>query len=196
MNFEINEITSFSVFKNIDIDTIIENINISLKRFFEGKVKCEKISKNQIDSNIKHSRLGNHNYFSFVYCNKNKKIIYIDNTGESYYSLIWNICTDNDVEGVHLKISSQTCEYPGYMMHYFNKMKERSILCYKEDKWVFFDKGEIQSFENTTYYSNKQKKKRFNKDIIVEYCKALDFNIEDDDFWEPVGDVYKFTRLP
>lgn len=73
-------------------------------------------------------------------------------------------------------------EYPGYHFHYSDtNFTERTILAYKEDKWVFYEQGKPLAFENTDYYKNRLIKKRLNNKIIEEYLLKLGINIWDID---------------
>ena len=56
---------------------------------------------------------------------------------------------------------------------YCEDSKERIVYTLKEHKWVFYEQGMPLPFENTNYYTAKQKKERLNKKIMVEYCEHL-----------------------
>ena len=57
--------------------------------------------------------------------------------------------------------------------HYVEDSFVRTIYTIKENKWAFFEQGSPLSFENTAYYTAKQKKERLNKRIMLEYCESL-----------------------
>lgn len=60
--------------------------------------------------------------------------------------------------------------------------KERIILAYEEDKWVFYEKGIPLDIENIDYYKNRLIRKRLNNEIIKEYLLKLGidlFSIDD-----------------
>lgn len=75
---------------------------------------------------------------------------------------------------------NMTC--PAYHFHYSDSVfKERDILAYKEDKWVFCSHGVPLPIENTEYYKNRLIKKRLNNDIIEEYLIKLNIDLWDID---------------
>lgn len=55
--------------------------------------------------------------------------------------------------------------------------KERIILAYKEDKWVFYEKGVPLDVENIDYYNNRSIRKRLNNEIIKEYLLKLGIDL-------------------
>ena len=62
-------------------------------------------------------------------------------------------------------------------------VNKRIVYSIKEDKWIFHDAGEILPFENEGYYKKRKKSDRMNKQILMEYCEALNLDIFDDLFW-------------
>ncbi len=135
------------------------------------------------------------NYNGIVYKQKDNKIVYTDNTGESYYSLIYCLCKKNNYEAIHCKIF-QECECEGYFLTYFINGLQRTIQSYDDGgKWVFYNEGPVQDFEYQDYYKNKIKKKRFNYNIIEEYLSRIDIKINDNEFWKPIGKVWNIKRI-
>jgi hypothetical protein len=61
----------------------------------------------------------------------------------------------------------------GCYLYYVEDSLERVVYTLKEAKWVFFEKGSLQPFENAAYYTAKHKKERLNKSIMLEYCEKL-----------------------
>jgi len=60
----------------------------------------------------------------------------------------------------------------------------RVMYAMQDPKWVFFEQGEVLPFENTANYEEKWIKDRLNKEIIIEYCSRLGFDITNNNFWE------------
>jgi hypothetical protein len=77
-------------------------------------------------------------------------------------------------------------EYPGCFFSYYadNRKTERVVQAYKEDEWIFFQKGPAQSFENLDYYTRRLKRDRLNREIITEYMERLGIMIREDCFWQ------------
>ena len=87
--------------------------------------------------------------------------------------------------------------FPAYFFYRIssNKDNERYVHYITEDnKNVFFQKGNLLSFEKPEYYKRKKKKDRLNPEIIIEYMNALGCNILDDNFWISSKDAYKDVR--
>ena len=70
---------------------------------------------------------------------------------------------------------------------------ERIVLSYKEDKWVFYEKGNPIDIEDIANYKNKLIKNRLNIMIIDSYIRNLGINIWSID--ENVNEFFQFERL-
>ena len=176
---------TFSVFKYSDI----ENIKQLIEELFKERIDNRKASisindfeiNNYIDS-FKGSTL--YDEFSFwKTSNYPDFVFFTSNSGDGRFTLC-NI--------IHLRLK---CEYiqctirdgnkdlaPGYFFHFANeKMNERDILAYKEDRWVFFDTGTPRSWECIELYKNRRVNQRLNGDIIIDYLYkyGIDFKIID-----------------
>lgn len=133
------------------------------------------------------------NYKGCIYKQKDNFVIYLDNTSESYYALIRGICLAQKINAIYCGISNNKM-FPCFKMNYFSNGKERILYTMKEQKWVFFESGERQWFEEPEYYNNRIIKNRFNYDIFRRYLKKQNILFENTDFWEPSNDVICFKR--
>lgn len=88
------------------------------------------------------------------------------------------------VGGNHIRVllSGNRAQFPAFHFHYSDSsFIERDVLAYKEDKWIFYEKGIPLQIENTNYYKNRLVKERLNSDIILEYLMKLGINVWDID---------------
>ena len=89
------------------------------------------------------------------------------------------------VKGNHILCSisnENSLEYPKYHFHYSNaEFEERDVVAYKEDRWVFYDRGVPLPIENLDFYKNRFIKKRLNAEIIEEYLLKLGIYLWDID---------------
>jgi hypothetical protein len=67
---------------------------------------------------------------------------------------------------------------------YKNNEIARVVYAMQDPKWKFYEQGEILSFEDASNYEKKRVADRLNKEIIIEYCDRLGFDISNDNFWE------------
>jgi len=70
---------------------------------------------------------------------------------------------------------SKFADSSNYLIH-LEDSQCRVIYTLKEDKWVFYQEGAPLSFENTDYYTAKQKRERLSKKIMLEYCENLEIS--------------------
>ena len=83
-----------------------------------------------------------------------------------------------------------------YHFHYYSSTKCRHILCYQDPQWVFYEDGAPLEFENVELYKLRLKKKRLNKEIILQYLNHLGWNLLDENFWRTENVVYEFVEIP
>ena len=81
-----------------------------------------------------------------------------------------------------------------YHFHFYSSTKCRHILCYKDPQWVFYEEGNPLDFENVELYKLRLKKKRLNKEIILQYLNCLGWNMLNENFWCAENVVYEFMR--
>lgn len=84
--------------------------------------------------------------------------------------------------------------YASYHFACFDGTKKRYILCYQDPQWVFYEEGVPLDFENVELYKLRLKKKRLNKEIILQYLNHLGWNLLDENFWRTENVVYEFVR--
>jgi hypothetical protein len=63
--------------------------------------------------------------------------------------------------------------------------------------WKFFQRGEVQPFEQVEHYENKHIRDRFTPDMLESYCAALGIRLFDGTFYGPKSFlVHQLTRFP
>ena len=78
--------------------------------------------------------------------------------------------------------TSSKSEYNCFWFQYiYPDGKERIIYALKEDRWVFYEEGELLPFENPDYYKRRKIKDRINNDIIIEYLSKCGIDLFDID---------------
>ena len=118
---------------------------------------------------------GNHDdFFSFWQTRNYPDLIFFtSNSTDGRYTLC-NV--------LHLKLNcdfvlcrmSGNIEYPLYEFHYTSASGgSRSIIAYKDPKWVFYENGVPLPFENLSLYKNRLIKTRLNTEIIRSYLLQM-----------------------
>ena len=122
------------------------------------------------------------------------KIFFASNCRDGMSSLCQNLSRELGCKLYEFGISKGEEAYYGCIFFYCNKgERERAILAYMEDRWVFWQRGELLPFENPAYYSNRFIKKRLNYDILVEYLGKMGINLFDID--SNVENCMTFERI-
>lgn len=89
---------------------------------------------------------------------------------------------------------SNGIESPFFLFHYSPKHGiDRDVLNYKEDKWLFYEKGQKNKIEEEEFYKRRIRKERLNKEILLHYLKKTDVTFEDID--KHINDYFIFKRV-
>ncbi len=70
----------------------------------------------------------------------------------------------------------------------------RRVYAMKDGKWVFYKGGELLPFEDDNNYKKRVIRQRLNGKILVEYCKRLELEVDNNKFWES-QEVLKLERM-
>jgi hypothetical protein len=113
--------------------------------------------------------------------NPNKTIIIVNiENGWPFLEPLFN--EYNHFYFLKVRYSAPKEKYHIYEFIHFKNGKERLIRSMYDPKWVFYESGEVQSFENTSYYSNKVVKDRMNLNILIEYLLKEGWKLDEDLF--------------
>lgn len=97
--------------------------------------------------------------------------VMFSNMQDGWNSLVYNIVDLINCEAFFVQfMDEKKLLNPGNYFQYFSKGARRTVYAIKENRWVFYEEGPPRDFECTEYYRRAIKKKRLNKDIILEYC--------------------------
>lgn len=124
--------------------------------------------------------------------------IFMSSLTDGWRSVPYGYSRKFNREFVSIEMSSNIVEYPKYLFDYFDSRERRLIFCEKNDdndRWEFNQTGYPLGFENKEVYSNKNKKERFNNNLINQYLLALNIDIYLDEFWKSDVLAVNFQRL-
>lgn len=109
------------------------------------------------------------------------KIFFISNSADGRQTLC-NV--------LHLKLCcsfyqfafSSSTESPFFLFHYSPiQGPDRDVLNYKEDKWIFYEKGPKNKIEEERFYKRRIRRERLNKEILLHYLNKTGVTFEDID---------------
>lgn len=121
------------------------------------------------------------------------KVFFISNSSDGRQTLC-NV--------LHLKLScsyyqfaiSSNAESPFFLFHYSPKHGiDRDVLNYKENKWVFYEKGPENKIEEKEFYKRRVRKERLNKEILIRYLKKTGVILENID--KNIINYFIFKRI-
>ena len=79
------------------------------------------------------------------------------------------------------------------MFHYSSEQGiKRNVLNYKDNKWIFYEKGPVNNCEVAEFYEKRKIRERLNKEILLLYLKNLGISLWDID--NDVADYFVVKR--
>ena len=103
--------------------------------------------------------------------------IMFPNVQDGWFTLFSSITKRRNAKSCYMKIMdlNKIVDASNYFI-YCENSQERIVYTLKEDRWVFWEQGTPLAFENTAYYTAKQRKNRLSKEIMLEYCENLEIS--------------------
>lgn len=82
----------------------------------------------------------------------------------------------------HLELAFQAVQF-----RYYHGPQRREIAAAMDEQqtWKFFQSGDPLPFENLTTYRRRRCKDRLNRSLVFEYLRAIGYDCEAEDFWQP-----------
>jgi hypothetical protein len=162
------------------------------KKFSFKKSKYSLLDAFDVNDIQQPQRISNKSYYKALFylpLSHRNYTIMVSNLNDGWFTLCNVLCKHMNRDYYLFTIEDDSNPEPKNSFAYFSKGKiERNVYTLKEaNKWVFYENGAIQSFEEPSNYRKRQIKERLNKTILVKYCHNLNLNIEDDRFWESEG---------
>ena len=151
--------------------------------------KHEKISKNEMKSLPLDIIPGLIHYEGYTYYQKDSIIVFINNVSDNWVVNIEQTAKRTGYIGLYMRIA-ENVKYPAYMLDYFKGDEKRTIYSIKDiSRWIFYNSGIPQDFENGDTYSERGATKKFNYKKLKLFCRNIGFDIENPDFLSPVGEI-------
>jgi hypothetical protein len=143
---------------------------------------------------VSHGRIDKSVFFNSI--QKPDSIIFHSNINDGYYTLMNVISYNFNIPIYSFSLYKEDSKFSeGYSMFYREgKKKERVVMLLKEDKWVFYQRGEPLFFENTELYSKPRLKQRLSNEILIEYINKLGFSFNNEYFFENNGSMLILER--
>ena len=180
------EFLTLSIYYDIDFKKLTENIKkrpyykLAIKNnevvVFKDKLKMERYFNPESGEQFE--------MFSWWSNRKYPKNVFLtSNSSDGLYLFSKRIRDELHCSLIRISMSASLKEE--YQCFWFQYIcpdgKERVIYALKEDRWVFYEEGDILPFENPEYYKRRRIRDRINNEIIIEYLAKCGINFYDID---------------
>lgn len=118
------------------------------------------------------------------------------NEQDGFDSMTWLLNRINKFEmtriALDLDIENDEPEYGMYhsFQHMYADGRERMVRVMWDDRWDFYEEGEPMPFEQTERYAERLKRKRLTNEMVLDYAKALGWDLRDPAFWTSERDAW------
>ena len=120
--------------------------------------------------------------------------LFTSNLSDGGYTLVYIMNKFLKLDSISLRISKAEDFYKVYDFDYYKGGDSiRYVRSMQDPRWEFYERGNPLWFEDIELYKQRMIKKRMNKDILIDYCNKLGFNIYDKCFWQNSGAIYELT---
>lgn len=196
-------------FKYLVISCIRENILIVKDELIQHIASFSDFSKNwrvtqREDVNFKEiyypfPPLGGAHFQNFIIwepLNKPNTTVFYVNLSDGWNSLMEVYADKWKKECIHISMSDKSLNDPMCHFYYYCGKNKRIIQSYKDDdKWVFYETGNLLPFEETQYYKKRYIKDRLPNELIMQYLSSMGWDIAHRDFWNTKQLVFNFKRI-
>ncbi|NUF50244.1 hypothetical protein [Gilliamella sp. ESL0250] len=121
---------------------------------------------------------------AFYYsCVNDNKLIFVSNSSDGWDSLLYCITEANHSSYLSFRILSGA--YPLIEMSFTDSGETvRLVRAMKEDKWLFYEKGDLLWFEDKEQYNKKRIRDRVTYDLLLSYSKKNDIDFSSSNFFK------------
>ncbi len=118
------------------------------------------------------------------------------NLADSWSSLSYLVSKIVRSEQLLVISSEQDVRYPMNRFELWrNGQSARSVMVMRDsDKWVFYERGVAEPFEEPELYAQVQKRKRLTRDILLRYVKKAGWDVASPDFWTATGETVYYKK--
>ena len=115
---------------------------------------------------------------------------------DGFDSIAWKLNHEYKFEmtriAVDFDIENDEPEYGMFhkFHHYYADGRERLVRVMWDDRWDFYEEGEPMPFEQTERYTERLRRKRLTNDMVLDYAKALGWDLRDPAFWTSDQDAW------
>ena len=116
---------------------------------------------------------------------------------DGWPTLLNQYFTRHRKEIIRVTLSNMNRKFPLYRYEQIQEDNCRIVqVINDDDEWKFFQSGSLLKFENDIYYKNRRIADRLNNEIIKEYLRSNNIDIDHPEFWKSKEPAVVFaTRL-
>lgn len=123
------------------------------------------------------------------------------NGSDGFNSLCYCLNADLQLEltliALYLDSKNTEEQNPLYIhfIHYFPDGTRRWVRTMWDDRWDFYEDGKPMPFEQVEQYNQRLKRKRLTNDMVLDYVKALGWDMRDPAFFTSKEDACYIERI-
>jgi hypothetical protein len=122
--------------------------------------------------------------------------VLITNVADGWNSLCHLIEKEHRAYQIQIISTGADIEFPQNRLEtWMDGESKRVVMVMRDsDNWIFFQKGRQEPFEDTELYKARTKRKRLDREIIIEYMKLAGYDLTNDSFWRTSGEAIYYEE--
>jgi hypothetical protein len=111
--------------------------------------------------------------------------VFIANSEDGWQTLVNCLSAKTDSNVISILLSDDSMEFPRNSFELLRRGRTvRTVYSMLDgDRWEFFEKGEVQTFEDPANYTKRKKRDRLDRMIVLRYLSRIGIDPTDECFW-------------
>jgi hypothetical protein len=119
------------------------------------------------------------------------------NVADGWSSLSYLVAREHESYQMQIISTRADVEYPQNRIEIWNNGESKRVVMAMRDsdRWEFVQDGIPENFEDLTLYTNRIKRKRLDRAVLVKYAQRAGFEIAQSGFWRSDAKVVCFDEI-
>jgi hypothetical protein len=112
--------------------------------------------------------------------------IIVTNLMDGWSSLSYNLAKEIGVPQIQVTSTGVKAQFSQQMFEFWRDgVSSRVVMVMRDsDEWVFFERGDVEAFEDSSLYAQRLKRRRLTRESLVNSLRKLGWDTTNSLFWQ------------